>query len=299
MKKNKKTKLKIVKREPETRAVVISEINPQNMNINSLIQLAIEKGSGIDAIGKLMDYQERWEKAEAKKEFFNALAIFQKNPPNIYKDQKVDFDHKNDDGKTKYNYAPLEFSEPAIRKVASPLGLFYRWEPSQVGDKTRITCILSHTRGHSESCFLEAPADMSGKKQPIQGIGSTGSYLQRYTLLMIFGIVAKNMDNDGISVVITPETQFTGFPKLKDCKYAELKILLKKKLSAEQTIGIQEMIGNLCAERIKVMEKEYKIGINDLAIIVEAEAGCPLPMASWEQKEKIVNVIYNKYGKKK
>jgi len=43
---------------------------------------------------------------------------------------------------------------------------------------------------------MSAPNDVSGNKNAIQSIGSTNSYLQRYTLCNAFGISAEQ-DNDG------------------------------------------------------------------------------------------------------
>ena len=50
--------------------------------------------------------------------------------------------------------------------------------------------------GHSESTTLEAAADQSGGKNAIQAIGSTVTYLERYTLLALTGL-ATHEDDDG------------------------------------------------------------------------------------------------------
>ena len=44
---------------------------------------------------------------------------------------------------------------------------------------------------------LSASADNSGSKNSIQAIGSTVTYLQRYTLLAITGLATEDMDDDG------------------------------------------------------------------------------------------------------
>ena len=51
--------------------------------------------------------------------------------------------------------------------------------------------------GHSEETTLKAPPDTSGSKNSIQAIGSTVTYLERYTLLAATGMAAAGMDNDG------------------------------------------------------------------------------------------------------
>mgnify|MGYP000541184124 FL=1 len=59
-----------------------------------------------------------------------------------------------------------------------------------------VTCILSHRDGHSEESSLSGPADASGSKNAIQAIGSTLTYLQRYTLVQALGLAAGD-DDDG------------------------------------------------------------------------------------------------------
>jgi hypothetical protein len=44
---------------------------------------------------------------------------------------------------------------------------------------------------------MSAPDDQSGGKNAIQARGSTVTYLQRYTLLSAFGLVAADEDDDG------------------------------------------------------------------------------------------------------
>ena len=50
--------------------------------------------------------------------------------------------------------------------------------------------------GHSEETTLSGPADSSGSKNAIQAIGSTLTYLQRYSLVQMLGLAASN-DDDG------------------------------------------------------------------------------------------------------
>jgi hypothetical protein len=63
-------------------------------------------------------------------------------------------------------------------------------------DRISVTCILSHRDGHSEETTLSGPPDASGNKNAIQAIGSTLTYLQRYSLVQALGLAAAN-DDDG------------------------------------------------------------------------------------------------------
>lgn len=44
---------------------------------------------------------------------------------------------------------------------------------------------------------MRAPSDLSGNKNAIQAIGSTTTYLMRYTLIAAFGLTTADEDNDG------------------------------------------------------------------------------------------------------
>ena len=57
----------------------------------ALIEKAIEKGVDFLALEKLMDLQERWEKREAEKAFFQAMNEFQAKKPKLTKGKKVEF----------------------------------------------------------------------------------------------------------------------------------------------------------------------------------------------------------------
>lgn len=56
---------------------------------------------------------------------------------------------------------------------------------------------MKHDMGHTEKRTLRAPRDDSGKKNFIQSMGSTISYLERYTLLAVTGLATHDMDDDG------------------------------------------------------------------------------------------------------
>jgi hypothetical protein len=55
--------------------------------------------------------------------------------------------------------------------------------------------VLAHCDGHAEETTLSGPPDASGSKNAIQAIGSTLSYLQRYSLVQMLGLAAA--DDDG------------------------------------------------------------------------------------------------------
>lgn len=143
-----------------------------------------------------------WEKLdrEAKVAFAEAFQKFKEDAPKILKNKHVYYESK-DPNKPATSYWHVELDKacdlliPALLKV----DITHRWKSADLpGGYVRVTCFLRHRLGHEEEgASLAGPADQSGGKNPIQGVGSSTSYLERYTLLATCGIVASNSDNDG------------------------------------------------------------------------------------------------------
>lgn len=162
----------------------------------AMLQIAIERGADIAMLEKLMALQERWEATEARKAFVAAKAAFTAERPTIIKNKHVGFTSRRTDSSTDYDHATLDNVCDVIGPALSRHGLSHSWETSQNEGKIRVTCILTHERGHSERVWLEAGADTSGNKNSIQAVGSAVTYLSRYTLLAITGLATKGQDDD-------------------------------------------------------------------------------------------------------
>jgi hypothetical protein len=163
-----------------------------------LIALAVGTNTDLEKLEKLLTLQERWEAREAQKAYNKAMAAFKENPPKIEKDKTVKIPHKDGHGVTTYNHATLANVTQTINAELSKYGLNASWRTKQNGT-IEVTCRISHSAGHFEETTLSAPADSSGSKNSIQAIGSTVTYLERYTLLAITGLAAEEQDDDGKS----------------------------------------------------------------------------------------------------
>lgn len=168
----------------ENNEVAVVPTSPAN-----LLELAITNGADIDKLQGLMDLQERWDKKQAEKAYYNSLALFQFNCPQIIK-TKAGYDKR-------YYYAPLDQIIKVIKASLFEAKLTYRWKQSEKNNKISVTCIITHVDGHSESTTLESDPDTSGSKNQIQSKGSTVQYLRRYTLESVLGIATSSIDNDG------------------------------------------------------------------------------------------------------
>lgn len=166
-----------------------------------IVLYAMQKGADIAQIEKFMDLQMKWEADQARKAFVSDMAEFKKNPPRITKDKQVAF---ND---TSYMHATLGNVTGAIVEGLARHGFSHRWDTDQQqGGQIVVTCILTHKQGHSERTTLSAGRDDSGKKNNIQQMASTVTYLQRYTLLSATGVATNDQeDDDGAGSQAAPE----------------------------------------------------------------------------------------------
>jgi len=148
----------------------------------AMISAAINKGLSIETLDKLMDLNERYEKNEARKQYFFALAQFAENLPIVTKDKY----NKQYDS----NYASLENTSNTIARSLAPFGLKHHWSVDQTS-QIAVTCFLTHVAGHSEQSTISGPPDTSGAKNELQQIKSTITYLKLATLETITGTASE------------------------------------------------------------------------------------------------------------
>lgn len=109
---------------------------------------------------------------------------------------------------TKSNWAKYE----KVSKVCDPIihrhgfVLSFGMSDSPLPEHYRIICDVSHEGGYTKRYFLDGPADAvgakgGGTKTPIQGVGSTITYLRRVLKGLIFDIIVDKEDDDGIGAV--------------------------------------------------------------------------------------------------
>lgn len=152
-----------------------------------MLARALDRGADLTVLEKLMDLQERHDKAQARKAFDAAVSDAKSEIPVI---------KKNREGHNKKKYADLAAFAAAVDPVLAKHGLSYRYRSRQDGGAIFVTCILAHRDGHNEEVTLSGGADNTGNKNSIQAIGSTLTYMQRYTLSLAMGLAATE-DDDG------------------------------------------------------------------------------------------------------
>ena len=151
-----------------------------------LIELAISSNADVEKLEKLMVMQERWDAKQAEKAFNEAMSRFQSDCP-VIKCQKQGHNYK---------YAPIGDIIEQVRDTLARHGLSYRFEQLQNGSEITVTCVATHACGHSVRLSISGNPDTSGSKNSVQSIGSTITYLRRYTFTGVFGIVTGDLDTD-------------------------------------------------------------------------------------------------------
>lgn len=184
------------------RQVTIAPIEPAATTAvtpMAMLNQAVANGASLDVVKGLMDLYERWEAGRARKAFEAAVSAAKGEIPPIIKNRIVDFTSAK--GRTNYRHEDLAAIASVVDPILNRHGLSYRHRAGQDGNKLRVTCVLSHRDGYSEETWLEATEDHSGNKNGIQAIGSTATYLQRYTLKLALGIAVSN-DDDGKAAAV-------------------------------------------------------------------------------------------------
>lgn len=177
----------------ETKAVAA----PEQQRPASVLTLAIERNMSADVIGQLITHQERIDAIRARRAFDDAMAAAKAEIPVIKKNRHVGFASKKAGASsTDYWHEDLGEIAKTIGPILAKHGLSYRFRTdARPNEPVTVTCIIAHRDGHFEENTLSAGRDDTGNKNSIQQIGSTVTYLQRYTLKAALGLAAAKDDD--------------------------------------------------------------------------------------------------------
>lgn len=184
---------------PAKAVTVVERAVPPDATPMQILGQAIARGATPEILSQLLDLQRQWKRDIALEAFNAAIAEAKGELPVIIKDTTVGFEHKQGEGRTDYMHETMAGIARVVNPILQKNGLSYRYRTNVTVEDGRewiyVTCILSHRGGHSEETTLRGPPDISGKKNPIQAIGSTTTYLQRYTLKAALGLAAAPDDD--------------------------------------------------------------------------------------------------------
>lgn len=215
----------------------------------ALLDKAVSGGAPLDMIDRLVSLGERMQAMKARQAFDAAIAAAKAEIKPVA---------RNASGHNNKRYADFSAYAKAIDPILSRHGLSYRFRSAQA-ERITVTCVLSHRDGYSEENSLTGPADTSGSKNAIQAIGSTLTYLQRYTLVQALGLAAGDDDDGRASggdaapdAPLVSEAQVAAITKAIGFKGRTVEALCKRlgveslaDIYADKFSDVLAMIGNL------------------------------------------------------
>ena len=187
---------------------VADRLVPMNQDSQSIMRL-VEKAMDtpnfdVDKLNALLAVKERWEAGEAKKAYTEAMTEFKTSAPIVTKDR----DNKQYESK----YTSIGNLVNTVNPHLSKYGLSARWDIDQ-SNGIKVTCVMTHRLGHSESTSMSGPPDNSGKKNPLQEIKSTITYLKAATFEAITGLASTDANSDDDGNQGMPQDEFEAFAK--------------------------------------------------------------------------------------
>lgn len=161
---------------------------------SAMLAQAVASGAPLEVVTQLMGLLKETRAEERKMAFDAALSAAKAEIPPIFKNRVVDFTSAK--GRTNYRHEDLGEIAKTVDPILTQHGLSYRFRTEQEGSNVKVTCIVAHRDGYAEENSISASRDESGNKNSIQAVGSTITYLQRYTLKASLGLAVSN-DDDG------------------------------------------------------------------------------------------------------
>jgi len=170
-------------------------ITYKDNDTNNLITLALEKGSNLENLEKLLAIKERFEANQARKVYAQDFAKAQSEIEPVIK--------KAVNPQTHSKYALLENINEVIKPIYTKYGFSVTFNEidSPSSDYIRLLACVKHYMGHAEEYRYDSPFECTGLKgnsnmTKTHGKASAVSYGRRYLLCMIFNI--STVDIDGI-----------------------------------------------------------------------------------------------------
>jgi hypothetical protein len=165
---------------------------------------AADPAVDVNKMERLMEMAERLDARRAEQAFNEAMKAAQSEMPRILRNKK--------NTHTNSTYADLD----AVIRVITPIytkhgfALSFGNSEGAPAEHYRVTCVVSHSGGHSRNYFADVPADTKGAKgndtkTATHGFGSAMSYGRRYLTLLIFNLSTADDDGNGTGGTLTDE----------------------------------------------------------------------------------------------
>ncbi|HDY88078.1 MAG TPA: hypothetical protein ENH82_08205 [bacterium] len=186
------------------------------------------------------------------KNIIKALAEFQKLCPPIKKDSQADVTTKSG-GKYSYKYGSFPYILEVIKPHLETSGLMFT-QPLSLDEGVRciITNLYHIETGESIQSVIDIPTVEFVGMNIYQSMGSGITYLRRYALMAILGIVAEEDDNDAQGEQVKKKA---GDKPVKDNR-PNLKPELYNKPDKRWAEAVKYLVGG---GSITDIEKKYRL----------------------------------------
>lgn len=168
--------------------------------VSKVLDLARDETVSAEKLRAIYELSKDAQREQARLAYVRAMTEMRPKLPQVEKDGVAVMK-----GEVRYRYPRLATAMATLAPVLYEHGFSVSWLYGNTSDKITVTCILQHIGGHSEECSLSAEADTSGAKNNVQAVGSTVTYLQRYTFFALLGLVA--VDDEDKALLAFSETQ--------------------------------------------------------------------------------------------
>lgn len=187
----------------EASELAVAQISETAAIMSMIQRMSTDPTVSIERVEQAFAFYEKVQASQARKAFDAAMASAKAEIPVINKNRAVDFTSPK--GRTHYKHEDLGEIARTVDPILAKHGLSYRFRTtSNLNEPIRVTCIVSHADGFFEENTLSAGRDESGNKNAHQSIGSSITYLQRYTLKAALGLAAAH-DDDAKTANATPD----------------------------------------------------------------------------------------------
>jgi hypothetical protein len=204
-------------------------LSPEN-----LIKEALKNNASVEVVERLMKIRKELKEERARELFYDSLAGFQAECPEIEKTKPV---YNKSRTTVLYKYAPLDQIVSAVKCLLRKYQFSYTIKATQTAQAIKAQCVLYHVAGHSETTEVEIPFVASDFMNAAQAVGSAFTYAKRYAFTGATGILLADGDDDARGADEPPKVTKTGQPEKKfSGNVAELPE--ENRVLYQQTIGL-------------------------------------------------------------
>jgi uncharacterized protein YqgV (UPF0045/DUF77 family) len=201
----------VAAREDTAPAEPIADHSPE-----ALLAAAIERQLPVESIERLLAMRRELKAEWARERYFESLAAFQRECPEIEKTTAV----PNKDGTPRYYYAKLGDIVQQVKDILAEHGFSYTVHPTDESVEGWVTAkvVAHHRDGHDEESSMSVPIDPEAYMNAPQKVAAARTFATRYAFLGVLGIVAVDEDDDAQSIDAETAIEYSDqIKRLRGC----------------------------------------------------------------------------------